>query len=46
MTDWLAKVTKMGITPAEGMAYLLALLGDGRRFAMTHDPSENAIQPL
>jgi hypothetical protein len=46
MTDWLAKVAQMGITPAEGMAYLLAILGDGRRFAMTHDPSENAIQPL
>jgi hypothetical protein len=46
MTDWLAKVASMGITPAEGMAYLLALLGDGRRFAMTLDPADNKIQPL
>jgi hypothetical protein len=43
MTDWLAKVASMGISPAEGMAYLLALLGDGRRFAMTHDSADNAL---
>jgi hypothetical protein len=42
MTEWLARVVNAGITPAEGMAYLLALLGSGKQFALDPNPADPA----
>lgn len=43
LMEWFARAHSIGITPTEGMAYLLALLGSGKQFVLNTDPADNAV---